>query len=77
MEQQEDITQMLLDAGADPNAFDNFHLKPLDLAKNPDDQAIMALLEPLTNSNYECPCRDDGSETGNYESGGKPKLCVW
>ena len=61
----EEITQMLLDAGADPNAIDRFDLKPLDCAKECENQALVGLLEPLTNDNYERPPRDHEFETNN------------
>ena len=62
------ITGMLLDAGADPNAIDKYCLKPLDVAKHWNHQAVVGLLKPLTNNKYKCPSRDARSETDNNES---------
>ena len=63
-----EITQMLVDAGADPNALDKGRLKPLDLAKQGGHQAVVELLEPLTNDDYEYPYSDDGTENDDHES---------
>ena len=64
----EEITQMLLDAGADPNAFDNYSNKPLDLAEQRGRQAMVELLEPLTKDDYEYPYSDDETENDDHES---------
>ena len=69
---EEETTQKLLDAGADPNAIDNKGVKPLDVAKMWNHQAVVELLEPLTNDNYERPSKDHESETDDYESDKDP-----
>ena len=63
---------MLLDAGADPNAIENGGYKPLYYAKEYQNQAVVRLLEPLTNDNYERPSRDHEFETNNLVSEGNP-----
>ncbi len=68
----EEITQMLLDARADPNALNDRGRKPLDVAKMWKHQAVVELLEPLTNDDYERPSRDVVSETDDYESDKDP-----
>ena len=67
-----EITRMLLDAGADPNALDSRDKKPLDLAQRRKRQAVVELLKPLTNDNYERPSMDNEPETDDYESEGDP-----
>ena len=59
---------MLLDAGADPNAPDDDDWKPLNLAKASGHQAIVELLEPLTNDDYGYLYSDHGTEDDDYES---------
>lgn len=63
---------MLLDAGADPTAIERNGQNPLNIAKDWRHHAVVKLLEPVTNDDYECPSSKDESETDDYESEGDP-----
>ena len=73
MELEEEITQMLLDAGADPNAVDNHRGEnPLDLIERWNPQPVVELVEPLTNDDYERPSKDNEFETNEHNLEGNP-----